>query len=448
MTNPDFFCGEAIFAAADKEVEVSAPVLFEAYTDLEARRADLGYDIDGVVYKVDDLSLQERLGFVSRSPRWAIARKFPAEQAETTLERIEIQVGRTGALTPVAKLKPVTVGGVSVSNATLHNAHEIARKDIREGDRVVIQRAGDVIPQVVRVLDADRKGRAKPFVFPKVCPCPLKSEIVHEETSSGEAGAVARCTGEFACPFQRRRHLIHFVSRTAFDIDGLGEKQIIAFMDAGIVKEPADIFELEENNEKNKLEEWEGFGKKSVDNLFAAIRARRSLPLSRFINALGVRHVGETTAQLLATSYGSWSELRKMIGAAAGREGEAWDGLLSIDGMGEAAAGALIEYFAEEHNRGLVDRLLAHVTPEDAERPASDSPVASKTVVFTGSLERLTRDEAKAMAQRLGAKVAGSVSSKTDYLVAGPGAGSKLKKAQDAGVTVLTEDEWFELVGE
>jgi DNA ligase (NAD+) len=421
--------------------------LKKVHDELESARADLGYDIDGVVLKVDRLDLQERLGFVSRSPRWATAWKFPPEQAETTLERIEIQVGRTGALTPVAKLKPVTVGGVVVSNATLHNEDEIARKDIREGDRVVIQRAGDVIPQVVRVVDPDRKGRTKPYTFPKTCPCPLETEVVREETASGEEGAVQRCSGEFACPFQKRRRLIHFVSRQAFDIDGLGEKQIIAFLDAGIVDGPADIFTLEERNDELKLEDWEGFGAKSVDNLFASIRARRSVPLARFINALGVRHVGETTARLLATTYGSWSAFRKAMDDASDREGEAWTHLLSIEGIGETAAEALAGYFAEPHNRELLDKLLEHVSPEDAERPAEDSPVAGKTVVFTGSLERLTRDEAKAMAQRLGAKVSGSVSSKTDYVVAGPGAGSKLTKARDAGVEVLTEDEWFDLVG-
>ena len=432
---------------AAAEAGVDAPALFEAYGGLQTRRADLGYDIDGVVYKIDRLDLQERLGYVSRSPRWAIAHKFPPEQAETTLERIEIQVGRTGALTPAAKLKPVTVGGVTVSNATLHNEDEIARKDIREGDRVIIQRAGDVIPQVVSVVDPTRRGRAAPYVFPTVCPCPLKTAVAREATSTGGDGAVARCTGEFACPFQRREHLIHFVSRKAFDIDGLGEKQIIAFLDEGIVKEPADIFTLEERNDTIKLEEWERFGAKKVENLFAAIRSRKDIPLGRFVNALGVRHVGETTAQLLATSYGSWDDLRRAI-EAAGEEGDARATLLSIDGLGDAAVNALVRYFAEEHNRTLVDRLLERVTPVDAERPVSDSPVAGKTVVFTGSLERLTRDEAKAMASRLGAKVAGSVSAKTDYLVAGPGAGSKLKKAQEAGVSVLTEDEWFTLVGD
>jgi DNA ligase (NAD+) len=455
-TNDDFVTGEVRFNDVEADApslfesgaKVEAPTLFEVYAGLEARRAELGYDIDGVVYKIDRLDLQQRLGFVSRSPRWAIARKFPPEQAETVLERIEIQVGRTGALTPVAKLKPVTVGGVTVSNATLHNEEEIARKDVREGDRVIIQRAGDVIPQVVRVLDAERKGRAKRYVFPKVCPCPLKTEVAREETSLGAKGVVARCTGEFACPFQKREHLIHFVGRRTFDIDGLGEKQIVAFMDKGVVKEPADIFTLEARNGEIKLEEWDGFAQKKVDNLFAAIRGRRTIPLARFVNALGVRHVGETTAALLARSFGSWTELQRAIDAAKAKEGEGWDALLAIDGLGETVAAALVDYFEEDHNRALVERLLEHVSVLDAERPASDSPVSGKTVVFTGALERLTRDEAKAMAARLGAKVAGSVSAKTDYLVAGPGAGSKLKSAQALGVAVLTEDEWFTLVGE
>jgi DNA ligase (NAD+) len=447
VTNPDFRLGAARFSETGGETTVEAPVLAEVYESLQSRRADLGYDIDGAVYKIDRLDLQERLGFVSRSPRWAIAHKFPPEQAETTLEKIEIDVGRTGALTPTARLTPVTVGGVTVSNATLHNEAEIRRKDIREGDRVIIQRAGDVIPQVVRVVDPDRAGRHGPYHFPKVCPCPLKTEVVREETAHGEEGAVARCTGEFACPFQRRRHLMHFVSRNAFDIEGFGEKQIIAFTDAGIVKEPADIFTLEARNGSIKLEEWEGYAEKKVANLFAAVRARREIPLARFINALGIRHVGETTALLLANTYGSWREFARAVDAAKPREGEGWDAMLAIDGLGETVANALIDYFEEPHNRRLVERLLEHVTVIDAERPAQDSPVSGKTVVFTGNLERLTRDEAKAMAQRLGAKVAGSVSAKTDYVVAGPGAGSKLKKATELGLTVLSEDDWFKLVG-
>jgi DNA ligase (NAD+) len=423
--------------------------MLAAYKSLLERRRSLPHEIDGVVYKVDELALQTRLGVVSRHPRWAIAHKFPPEQAETVLEAIVIQVGRTGALTPAAKLKPVNVGGVTVSNATLHNEDEIARKDIRVGDRVVIQRAGDVIPQVVRVVDADRKERGKPYVFPKTCPCRLKTEVVREATSLGEEGAVARCSGELACPFQKREHLFHFVSRRAFDIDGLGEKQLVAFLEEGIIKEPADIFTLEARNGGDfDLTEWEGFGEKKVANLFAAIRARREISLGRFLNALGVRHVGETTAGLLARSFGSWTELVAAIEAAIPEDGEGRATLLAIDGIGETVVEALTTYFAEPHNRALVDRLLEHVSVLDEERPAADSPVSGKTVVFTGALERLTRDEAKAMALRLGAKVAGSVSANTDYLVAGPGAGSKLKKAQEAGVTVLTEDEWFELVGE
>jgi DNA ligase (NAD+) len=447
--NPDFRRGEVRFVENDGGITVEAPVLFEAYRRLESRRADLGYDIDGVVYKVDRLDLQERLGFVSRSPRWATARKFPPQQAETTLEAITIQVGRTGALTPAAKLKPVTVGGVTVSNATLHNQDEITRKDVREGDRVIIQRAGDVIPQVVRVVDPDREGRAAPYVFPKICPCPLKTPVVREETAQGEEGAVARCTGELACPFQKQRHLMHFVSRNAFDIDGLGEKQIIAFTEAGIIREPTDVFTLEACNHEIKLQEWEGYGEKKVGNLFAAIRASREIPLARFINALGIRHIGETTGQLLANTYGTWTDFLDAVDAAAtGPEGEGWAAMDAVDGVGETVIEALVEYFSEPHNRAMVERLLGHVTVLDAESPRENSPVSGKTVVFTGSLERLTRDEAKAMASRLGAKVAGSVSAKTDYLVAGPGAGSKLTKAQELGVKTLTEDEWFALVGQ
>lgn len=432
--------------------------LAAAHRDLEARRADLGYDIDGVVFKIDRLDWQERLGFVSRAPRWAIARKFPPEQAQTTLEAIEIQVGRTGALTPVAKLAPVTVGGVVVSNATLHNEAYVAGRgrdgepvfggaDLRPGDRVMVQRAGDVIPQVVAVLDAGRAGRGPAFAFPRRCPCPLATPVVRELTAGGVDSAVQRCSGEFACPYQRVEHLIHFVSRKAVDIDGLGEKQIRAFYAEGVLQEPADIYTLAARNPTLKLEEREGFGERSVQKLFAAIEARRAIPLARFVNALGVRHVGEGTADVLARSYGDWPSFAAAGHSLAAGDEEARAQFLSIDGVGETAADAVAAFFGEAHSLGVLDRLLAQVTVLDADGPTSDSPVAGKTVVFTGTLDRLTRDEAKAMAQRLGAKVAGSVSSKTDYLIAGPGAGSKLKKAEEAGVAVLTEDEWFELVG-
>ncbi|MEQ8405422.1 MAG: NAD-dependent DNA ligase LigA [Oceanicaulis sp.] len=426
--------------------------LLAHYRALEEKRAALGYDIDGVVYKVDRLDWQERLGFVSRAPRWAIAHKFPAEKATTVLKDIDIQVGRTGALTPVAKLEPVTVGGVVVSNATLHNEDEIARKDVRVGDTVVIQRAGDVIPQIVEVLKDKRPADAQPFQYPKVCPCPLATPAEREvNPRTGEVSVVRRCTGEFACPYQRKEHLKHFVGRKAFDIEGLGEKQVIAFYAEGAVKEPADIFTLERRNAAGELDPplqtREGWGEKSAANLFGSINERRTLALSRFINAMGVRHVGEETARLLARTYGSWTEFRAAAEAAA-EPGDARDAMLGIDGLGDTAVDALGRFFSEDHNKAALDRLLEHVTVEDAEAVAAESPVSGKTVVFTGSLEKFTRDEAKAKAQALGAKVSGSVSGKTDYLVAGPGAGSKLKKAQEAGVQTLTEDEWLALIGE
>ena len=430
----------------------SLEALLDHYRALEEKRARLGYDIDGVVYKVDRLDWQERLGFVSRAPRWAIAHKFPAEKAVTVLNGIEIQVGRTGALTPVAKLEPVTVGGVVVSNATLHNEDEIARKDVRIGDTVVIQRAGDVIPQIVEVLTEKRSEGAAPFQFPKTCPCTLKTPAEREvNPRTGEVSVVRRCTGEIACPYQRKEHLKHFVSRKAFDIEGLGEKQIEAFYEEGAVTEPAHIFTLEKRNEAGELDpplqEREGWGEKSAANLFEAIEARRSIALARFINALGVRHVGEETARLLASTYGSWSAFREAAEAAAGEDADAHAAMLSIDGLGDTAVDAIGRFFSEDHNAAALDRLLAQVTVQDAEQQAADSPVAGKTVVFTGALERFTRDEAKARAQSLGAKVAGSVSAKTDYLVAGPGAGSKLKKAEALGVEVLTEDDWLNLIG-
>ena len=426
--------------------------LLDHYRALEEKRARLGYDIDGVVYKVDRLDWQERLGFVSRAPRWAIAHKFPAEKAVTVLNGIEIQVGRTGALTPVAKLEPVTVGGVVVSNATLHNEDEIARKDVRIGDTVVIQRAGDVIPQIVEVLTDKRPDGAEPYAFPKTCPCKLKTPAEREvNPRTGEVSVVRRCTGEIACPYQRKEHLKHFVSRRAFDIEGLGEKQIEAFYEDGAVTEPADIFTLEKRNEAGELDpplqERDGWGEKSAANLFEAIEARRSIALARFINALGVRHVGEETARLLASTYGSWSAFREAAEAAAGEDADAREAMLSIDGLGDTAVDAIGRFFSEDHNAAALDRLLEQVSVEDAEQQAADSPVAGKTVVFTGAAERFTREEAKARAQSLGAKVAGSVSGKTDYLVAGPGAGSKLKKAEALGVEVLSEDDWLDLIG-
>ena len=414
--------------------------------EIEAQRASLDYDIDGVVYKVDRLDWQQRLGFVSRNPRWAIAHKFPAEKATTVVKDIDIQVGRTGALTPVAKLEPVTVGGVVVQNASLHNADEIERLGVRKNDTVTIQRAGDVIPQVLGVIMEKRPKSAKPYKFPTHCPCPLHTPVVRDTTASGEEGVIARCTGEFACPYQKVEHLKHFVSRRAFDIEGLGEKQIMLFFEQRWVTEPADIFTLESRNSRIKLQEQEGFGEVSVRNLFDAIRARREIALERFIYALGMRHVGETTARALARGYGSWPAFHEACRRIAASDAETRAEMDNLDQIGETVIDSIAAYFGEKHNRDIVERLTAQVKILDAEKPTSDSVVAGKTVVFTGSLEKMTRDEAKAMAERLGAKVAGSVSQKTDFVVAGPGAGSKLGKAKDLGVAVLSEDEWFDLV--
>jgi DNA ligase (NAD+) len=424
----------------------SVEELLEFHREIELARGTLGYDIDGVVYKVDRLDWQERLGFVSRTPRWAIAHKFPAQRATTIVRGIEIQVGRTGALTPVAKLEPVTVGGVVVQNATLHNADEIARLDVRIGDTVEVQRAGDVIPQVLGVVLEKRPSDAKPYRFPTKCPCPLHTPVIRETTATGEEGAVTRCTGEFACPYQRMEHLRHFVSRRAFDIEGLGEKQIALFYDEGWVKEPADIFTLEARNKKIKLEDYEGFGETSVRNLFGAINTRREIALERFIYALGIRHIGETTAQALARGYGTWEAFHDAARAVAKGDAEAREDMDALDQIGDTVIDAIASYFGESHNVKMVERLTEHVRIGAAERPRADSAVAGKTVVFTGTLEKMTRDEAKAMAERLGAKVSGSVSNKTDIVVAGPGAGSKLAKAKEFGVDVLSEDEWLKLV--
>ncbi|MFL4984516.1 MAG: NAD-dependent DNA ligase LigA [Xanthobacteraceae bacterium] len=416
--------------------------------EIELQRGALDYDIDGVVYKVDRLDWQERLGFVSRSPRWAVAHKFPAEQATTLVKAIEVQVGRTGALTPVAKLEPVTVGGVVVQNATLHNPDEIARLDVRIGDTVTVQRAGDVIPQVLGVAVEKRPPDAKAYQFPTTCPCSLATPVVRDTTATGEEGAIARCSGEFACPYQRTEHLKHFVSRRAFDIDGLGEKQIDFFFEQGWIQEPADIFTLEERNRELKLQDIEGYGEVSVGNLFRAIAARREIALERFIYALGIRHVGETTARALARGYGSWAAFHDACMKVAEHDAETREEMDALDQIGSTVIDALAAYFREAHNRGIVERLTRHVRILDAEKPAKHTAVAGKTVVFTGTLEKMTRDEAKGMAERLGAKVAGSVSKKTDYVVAGPGAGSKLAKATDLGVTVLSEDDWLKLAGQ
>jgi len=430
---------------------VGAEGLLGAYRDFERLRPNLGYDIDGVVYKVDRLDWQGRLGFVSRSPRWAIAHKFPAQQARTVLEEIEVQVGRTGAVTPVARLKPVTVGGVVVQNATLHNADEVARLDVRIGDTVILQRAGDVIPQILRVVTEERPRGAKAYVFPTHCPCPLHTPLARDiqgEDAEGQPiyGVVRRCTGEFACPFQRVEHLKHFCSRRAFDIEGLGEKQIQAFYDEGWIKEPADIFKLARNEARlAELREREGYGEVSVRNLIAAVDARRTIPLDRFIYALGIRHVGDATAVTLARGYGDKDAFFAAMDKVAEHDGAAMAELDALDQIGEAVVDAAAAYFAEDHNRRIVQNLVDQLDILPAEQPRADTAVAGKTVVFTGALERMTREEAKAQAESLGAKVASSVSKKTDLVVAGPGAGSKLRTAAELGIEVLTEDEWLAL---
>ncbi len=518
------------FATNDRSRCVqNAEGLLEVYGEIGAVRPTLPYDIDGVVYKADRLDWQRRLGFVSRSPRWAIAHKFPAQQATTTLEAIDIQVGRTGTLTPVARLHPVTVGGVVVRNATLHNADEIERKDIRIGDTVTLQRAGDVIPQILGAVDADRPDRGPAYEFPHVCVCPLQTPVVQETTAGGAVTVARRCTGEFACPFQKIRHLVHFVSRRAFDIEGLGEKQLQAFLEEGWIAEPADIFRLARDEAKlAALREREGHGETSVSNLVRNVDARRTISLDRLLIALGIRDIGETTALHLARAFEGFADLEQAVlraseqapspayvelselhglgpkardqllslapklvadpwpdapmatkidHAAAGLTAparralaeryETWDGfaeavreastgapgedflaLSAIDGVGPVAAQSIATFFREAHNRALVEGLVAEldeITP--LTKPKTDTAVAGKTVVFTGALERMTRDEAKAQAETLGAKVASSVSKKTDIVVAGPGAGSKLKTATDLGIQVMTEDEWLAMVG-
>ena len=511
----------------------NAQELLAYYRETGVERAALGYDIDGVVYKVDSIELQTRLGFVSRSPRWAIAHKFPAERATTVLRAIEIQVGRTGALTPVAKLDPVTVGGVVVSNASLHNEDEIARKDVRVGDTVIVQRAGDVIPQVLAVVAEKRPEAAEPFAFPQACPVCGSAAVREIDEQSGEADVIRRCTGGLICAAQAKERLKHFASRNALDIEGLGDEKIELFFDEGLLRTPADIFTLEARDKASAapLSARKGFGKRSVDNLMAAINARRAVPLDRFIFALGIRHVGETTARDLAKSFLNWDAFRAAVDRAiAGQPGPQWrrflgiqgvgaktaeaavraiaanPGLLRSDdlfatplagliarhriaparaaaaladafggnaealiaasiaaarelpgdgylematlaGIGEVVTDALASFFREGHNTAAVDALCAEVTIEPFVRPqATASAVTGKTVVFTGTLTQLGRNEAKAQAERLGAKVAGSVSKKTDYVVAGEDAGSKLAKARELGVAVLTETEWLALI--
>lgn len=414
--------------------------VMEFYEALGRDRADLPYDIDGAVYKVDRRDWQTRLGFIGRAPRWAIAHKFPAERAITTLNDIIIQVGRTGVLTPVAELEPITVGGVVVSRATLHNEDEIGRKDIRIGDKVVVQRAGDVIPQIVEVVDADRPQRHHAYKFPEICPV-CGSHAVREE------GEVARrCTGGLICAAQAVERLKHFVSRGAFDIDGLGDKHIEAFYQDGLLKGPRDIFRLHQH--RQALLDREGWGETSVDNLLAAIEARRQISLPRFIYALGIPQVGEATAKLLAKHYLSLSHWRDAMTAAQVVGSEERQALGEINGIGPSMAEDLTAFFAETHNQEVLDDLAREINVDDFEPVAvSDSPIAGKTVVFTGTLIKMTRNEAKARAESLGAKVAGSVSKKTDYLVVGADAGSKAAKAAELGVQTLSEDEWLELIG-
>jgi len=427
--------------------------MIEHYRTIEAQRATLGYDIDGVVYKVNDLALQDRLWVRTSTPRWAIAHKFPAELAWTRLERIEIQVGRTGALSPVARLMPVTVGGVVVSNATLHNEDYIAGrdskghpirdgKDIREGDWVQVYRAGDVIPKIADVDLSKRPADAKIFDFPKTCP-ECGSAAIRED-----GDAVRRCTGGLICPAQAVEKLKHLVSRGALDIEGLGAKQIEQFYDDGWVREPADIFTLEERfgHGIQQLRNREGWGEKSANALFLAIRNARQVKLARVIFGLGIRHVGESNAGLLAAHYGSWANFEAAMTRAQVGSGSEWEELMNIDGVGQVMAQSLVTTFHQDAERASIDRLVAHLQIEDAPQAAHDSPVSDKTVVFTGALEKMTRAEAKVRAEALGAKVAGSVSAKTDLLVAGPGAGSKAKKAKELGIETIDEDAWLALV--
>ncbi len=408
-----------------------------AYQQIGEARPTLDYDIDGVVYKVNRLSWQARLGFVSRAPRWAIAHKFPAEQAITVLRDIDIQVGRTGALTPVARLEPVTVGGVIVSNATLHNEDEIARKDIRIGDTVVVQRAGDVIPQIVEVVLDKRPKKSRPYRFPDHCPV-CKSEAVRSEDE-----AVRRCTGGLICPAQAVERLKHFVSRDAFDIEGLGAKHIAAFWDDGLITEPSDIFALT----TDMLADREGWGEQSAANLIAAITERRHISLDRFIYALGIRQVGQATARLLARTYLTLKAWRAAMAAAQDPDSDAYQELLAIDGIGESVAADILSFLHERHNQRVLDDLEAVLDIEPFEQPASSSAIAGKTIVFTGALEQMTRPEAKARAEALGAKVSGSVSKKTDLVVAGPGAGSKGRKAVELGIETIDEEAWLKLIG-
>lgn len=420
-------------------VATTAADLIAFHETVYGDRPDIPYDLDGIVYKVNDLEFQKRLGFVSRAPRWATAHKFPAEQAETTVEKIEIQVGRTGTLTPVAHLKPVNVGGVIVSRATLHNQDEIIRKDIREGDHVIIQRAGDVIPQVLRSIADKRGADSAPYIFPQTCPsCGAAAVRAEEEVAT-------RCTAGLLCPAQAVERLRHFVSRLAFDIEGLGDKIIREFYAENILRLPADIFRLSAHAEDLKTRE--GWGDLSVRNLMAAIEARRSIGLDRFIYALGIRQIGHATAKKLALHYETLEKLQNDMQAAMDGDSAAFQNLIAIDDIGPSVAHDLIEFFNDPQQMAAVADLAGELTIAPYIRSVVDSPVSGKTVVFTGKMLRLGREEAKAQAEALGAKVAGSVSKKTDYVIAGEDSGSKLKKAAELGVTVLSEDEWMDLIG-
>ena len=414
------------------------------YNETQHLRSELGYDIDGVVYKIDRLDFQDRLGFVSRSPRWAIAHKFPAEQAESIVEDISIQVGRTGVLTPVAHIKPVTVGGVVVRNVTLHNEDEVKRKDIRLGDSVVVQRAGDVIPQIVRVVLERRAKGARRYKMPETCPVCGSHAVREINPKTGEPEVARRCTNRLSCPAQVVERLRHFASRDALDIEGMGEKTVREFFDDGLLKEPADIFRLEKKYAKGEaaIAKREGWGEQSVEKLFAAIRARRQIGLDRFVIALGIPQVGETTARLLARNFQSWDAFYDSM-----KSDHAVTDLDDIGGIGEVMAHAIKDFFDEKHNRRALEHLLKHVEITDIAAPkTSGSPVAGQTIVFTGSMELMTRSEAKARAESLGAKVSGSVSKKTDLVVAGPGAGSKIKNAEKLGIKIISEEDWMNLI--
>ncbi|HFB2049009.1 MAG: NAD-dependent DNA ligase LigA [Hyphomicrobiaceae bacterium] len=426
--------------------------LIKYYSDIIQQRVLLGYDIDGVVYKVDRIDWQYRLGASARAPRWAIAYKLPAEQAITTLDDIEIQVGRTGALTPVAKLRPVTVGGVVISNATLHNEDEIIRKDIRIGDMVRIQRAGDVIPRVLGTIKNSRHKNSEAYIFPSICPACGSKAVREIDKKTGKADSIRRCTGGLICPAQAKERLKHFVSRNAFDIEGLGSKQIEFLFEDGRVRNPAELFKLEYNNSKSSqpLEDQKGYGLLSVEKLFAAIRARRTISLERFIYSLGIRHVGETTARTLAHAFGDWCTLQKKVAVAdANVNDEAYTCIMNIEGIGPSVASAVTDFFKEEHNLFFLKELLSHVNINSVIPPFQHkSDIAGKTVAFTGTLQNLSRNEAKAQAIRQGAKVVSSISKNTDYLVAGITTGSKLSKAERFGITVLNESEWISLLNE